>query len=75
MNYKTVEALMWPETSEKNCPIYKVLETATNQIIERFKTQKDAKDFMRHLNLGGGFDGFTPTFMLKKVLVESEKVG
>jgi hypothetical protein len=75
MNYKTVQALMWPETSEKNCYVYNVLETATNQIVERFNDHKLAKDFMRHLNLGGGFDGFTPTFMLKKVTVKPENIG
>jgi len=72
MNYKTVEALMWPETSEKNCPIFNVIETTTKQVIKTFKTQKDAKEFMRHLNLGGGFDGWTPTFLLKNIGLQSK---
>ena len=59
MNYKMIE------TSELNCYAYKVLETTTNQIIKTFTLQKEAKEFMRHLNLGGAFDGFTPTFILK----------
>jgi uncharacterized FlaG/YvyC family protein len=67
MNYKIVEALMWPETSELNCPIFNVVETSTNQIIKTFPAPKEAKEFMRHLNLGGGFDGWTPSFMLKKI--------
>jgi hypothetical protein len=74
MNYKTVESLMWPETSEKNCHIYNVLETTTNQIIKTFTQQKDAKNFMRHLNLGGAFDGWTPNFMLKKIIIPKEKL-
>jgi len=64
MNYKTVESLMYPETSQLNCPIYNVIETTTNQIIKSFPAPTEAKEFMRHLNLGGAFDGFTPTFML-----------
>jgi len=67
MNYKIVEALMLPETSEKNCPIFNVVETSTNQIIKTFPAPKEAKEFMRHLNLGGSFDGWTPTFFLKTV--------
>jgi len=74
MNYKTVEALKWPETSELNCPIYNVIETTTNQIIKTFETQKSAKEYMRHLNLGGAFDGWTPSFMLKKFSIPKEKV-
>jgi hypothetical protein len=73
MNYKTVQTLMWPETSEKNCPVYNVVETTTNQIIKTFNIHKDAKEYMRHLNLGGAFDGWTPSFMLKKFSIPKEK--
>jgi hypothetical protein len=68
MNYKTVETLRWPKTSELNCPIYNVIETTTNQIIKSFPAPTEAKEFMRHLNLGGGFDGWTPSFLLKNVV-------
>ena len=27
----------------------------------------EAKKLVRHLNLGGGFDGFTPAFFLNKI--------
>ena len=67
MNYKIVEALLLPEDSEKNCPVYKVVETKTQQIIETFSEHKKAKELLRHLNLGGGFDGFTPSFLLQNV--------
>ena len=58
MNYKLV-----------NQPghFFDVLETTTNQTVKTFMSLKDAKDFMRHLNLGGAFDGWTPHFFLKKV--------
>jgi len=61
MNYNLVEG--------KDKLNYDVLEEATNQVIDSFPGDKfkEARAFMRHLNLGGGFDGFTPTFILKKV--------
>ena len=51
--------------------LYSVLETQTEQIIKSFKDQSEAKRFMRHLNFGGGFDSWTPTFFLNSV---SEKL-
>ena len=57
MNYKI----------KNNNNVFDVLETATNQIIASFPTQKEAKDLLRKLNLGGGFDGWTPTFILKTI--------
>jgi hypothetical protein len=46
---------------------YDVLEETTNQVIKSFPGDKfsEARAFMRHLNLGGGFDSWTPTFFLK----------
>lgn len=58
MNYKLVE--------DENKKIYYVKETTTDLNIEVFKDFSEAKKFMRHLNLGGGFDGFTPQFMVYK---------
>jgi hypothetical protein len=52
---------------------YNVIETPSEQIIKTYQVYKDAKDLMRHLNLGGAFDGWTPTFMLKKINIISEK--
>lgn len=62
MNYNLVEG----RTDKSK---YDVLETTTDQVIESFPGDKfkEARAFMRHLNLGGAFDGFTPTFILKKV--------
>jgi len=42
-----------------------VIETTTSQTIKTAKTVDEAKKLARHLNLGGGFDGFTPNFFLK----------
>ena len=46
---------------------YNVIETHTNHLIKTCKAYKDAKELMRHLNLGGAFDGWTPNFILKKI--------
>ena len=61
MNYNLVEG--------KNKSEYDVLETTTDQVIKSFSGDKflEARTFMRHLNLGGSFDGWTPTFILKKI--------
>lgn len=44
--------------------IFDVFETQTEQIIKSFNNTYDAKELARILNLGGGFDGFTPRFVL-----------
>jgi len=44
-----------------------VIETATEQIIKKFDNLDSARKFMRHLNLGGAFDGWSPSFMLKSM--------
>ena len=46
---------------------FAVREVKTDQNLEVFKTKDDARKFMRHLNLGGSFDGWTPAFVARKV--------
>ena len=41
-----------------------ILETKTDQIIKRGVRMSKAKEMVRHLNFGGGFDGSTPAFFL-----------
>lgn len=53
-----------------------VIETATEQIIKIFKDSDEAKKLKRSLNLGGAFDGWTPsffTFSLANRLPENKK--
>ena len=57
MNYKIVE-------KDKK---FLVLETRTEQLMGEYSNRQDAKTQLRFLNLGGAFDGFSPTFILKKV--------
>ena len=61
MNYNLVEG--------KNKSMYDVFEETTNQVIKSFPGDKfsEARAFMRHLNLGGGFDGWTPSFLVKNI--------
>lgn len=56
MNYSVIE------TDNK----YNVYETSTDQVIKTFSNKSEAKDLMKQLNLGGGFDGWTPSFFLIK---------
>ena len=55
----------------KDKSMYDVLEETTGQVIKSFPGDKflEARNFMRHLNLGGAFDGWTPTFFTKKVKI------
>ena len=46
---------------------WKVIERPTQQTIKENLIHQEAKRFLRHYNLGGGFDGWSPTFLLKKV--------
>jgi hypothetical protein len=45
---------------------HNVVETKTGLIIGSFRTVQEAKKLQVHLNKGGCFDGFTPTFFLGK---------
>ena len=44
--------------------LYYVKEVKTDQVIKAFRSFSDARKFMVHLNKGGGFDSWTPTFFL-----------
>ena len=59
MNYKIVTD---PVTSK-----FLVFETQTEQTIKEFVDKNAARKFMKHLNFGGGFDSWTPTFVLRNI--------
>jgi hypothetical protein len=71
MGYRVVEDLLLHPSSSSNCSVYDVYEHRTETKekiwIKRFMNKDEAKSFSRHLNLGGGFDGWTPSFFLNKV--------
>jgi len=56
MNYKVVEI----------GGSYCVEEKPTGYIVEAYNTLEEAKKKMKFLNLGGSFDGFTPSFILSE---------
>lgn len=41
---------------------YTVVESETELHIYKSRSQREARNMCRSLNLGAGFDGFTPTF-------------
>ena len=47
--------------------LWSVFETQTDQIIDSFIFEEEARSYARFLNNGGAFAGFTPSFMLLKV--------
>ena len=57
----------YPEFDEYDCLFWNVYENNTQQVIETFLFEDDAVEFMEELESGKGFQGFTPTFMLRKV--------
>lgn len=50
---------------EKN--MYKVVEISTDETIKLCDTYNKANKMKTFLQNGGGFDGFTPNFMVKKI--------
>lgn len=56
----------YPQIDEDDCLLWHVYENASEQIIESFLFEEDAIEFMKSLEKGHGFNGFTPRFMLIK---------
>lgn len=67
-NYKVVPS------NEDGDFIWHVYELATEQVIQSFYFEEDAMETARFMDKGGGFAGFTPTFMLRSVSVDSTDV-
>ena len=44
--------------------VWSVHENTTDQTIASYYFEDDARSLAKHLNQGGGFDGFTPAFFL-----------
>lgn len=67
-NYKTVNVGMVPaDTSGKFATTaYEIVEMPTDQVIT-IKPSIEAKWITKHLNRGGGFAGWTPSFFLNNL--------
>lgn len=44
---------------------YAIVEKDTDLVVQRLKDQAEARDLCRSLNLGSGFNGFTPAFFVE----------
>lgn len=53
--------------TEDNDFRWAVHEASTDQIIDTFIFEDEAQEYRAFLEAGGGFNGFTPTFMLNRV--------
>ena len=49
--------------------IWCVMETKTEQLIEAFEFEDEAEEYKDFLISGGAFDGFTPSFILREVVI------
>ena len=54
--------------------VWKIIETPTEHTIAEFKSKDEAKKYMRNLNFGAVFDGWTPAFFLKNLNNFHEKL-
>ena len=50
---------------------WRVYERSSDQIVAEFFFEEDAQQLCQFLERGGGFAGFTPSFMLRKVPVKN----
>lgn len=53
--------------------LFSIIETKTEHIIKKFDNKEIARQFMRSLNFGSGFDGWTPQFMIIKFNEKKKK--
>lgn len=56
----------YPEFNDKEDVVWLVEENSTAQIVGEFWFEDEAEEFAKFLEKGGGFAGFTPSFVLKK---------
>ena len=58
--------IVFHEFDNDDCLIWNVYEKLTEQIIDSFWFEDDAVEYATFLEKGGGFAGFTPSFVIKK---------
>ena len=51
---------------EKNRKRYAVIEKDTHLLVYHTRTERGAREMCRSLNLGAGFDGYTPAFFAQE---------
>jgi len=60
--------MMYKLVKNNEARVADIVEVPTGQVIHSYEMkdgyEKDAKIYLRGLNSGGGFDGWTPEFLL-----------
>lgn len=51
--------------------VWRVHEKATDQVVAEFLFEEDAQEYHEFLEDGGAFAGFTPTFMLTRMALNT----
>jgi hypothetical protein len=59
------------ETDEHDF-IWCVMENQTEQLIQAFGFEEDALEYANFLEDGGAFAGFTPSFVLREVVIQKD---
>ena len=60
----------YPEFNDSDELLWIVHENASEQIVAQFFFEEDAEELCKFLEKGGGFAGFTPSFILQRVPVQ-----
>lgn len=60
----------YPEFNDNEELLWLVHEEASDQIVAQFFFEEDAQALCSFLSKGGGFAGFTPSFILQRVPVQ-----
>jgi hypothetical protein len=53
--------------------IFKIIEKDSDLVVQVKKSKDDATKLCRTLNLGSGFDGWTPPFFAAEFYIQKEK--
>lgn len=61
----------YPEFNEGDELLWLVYEEPTAQVVAEFFFEDDAAEYSTFLERGGAFSGFTPTFMLRRMEIDT----
>lgn len=62
MNYKLVDCEEPLFEGDFMFRVADLIEVPTGLVIKSALKKEEGRSLLRHLNMGGGFDGFTPSF-------------
>ena len=60
----------YPEFNDSEELLWLVYEEMSQQIVAQFFFEEDAQDLCKFLEKGGGFAGFTPSFILQRAPIQ-----